>query len=118
MMRWTKALGLAAAVLGLVAGSAGRAGAALVVYTDRAAFEAATAAMQTIDFEDFGLGPNDAIYEDNSLTTSGVTFTDAHERLFLLGGEYYGPAATGAYLNENDDFAPNNPIPVYIDAAL
>ncbi|HEY1378585.1 MAG TPA: hypothetical protein VGF55_17425 [Gemmataceae bacterium] len=87
----------------LAAGGAGRAEAGLVQYTDRAAFTAAAAGTQTIDFD--GIAPaGTTAYRGSAVTAAGVTFSDATARLFAVDGGYtsFGySSSTGSYLNEN-----------------
>ena len=77
MMRMTSRFALAVAVLGLVAGAASRAGAAIVTFTDRALFLAA--AGPGLTSEDFqGLGGNTYQTLNSSIEPSipaGVTFS-------------------------------------------
>jgi hypothetical protein len=102
MMSIMRRIGLAVAVVGLVAGATGQSIAGVVLYTDRAAFAAASTGVQTIDFE--GLtSPGAATSYDSSLTTSGVTFTDSSSRLFVIASDF-DPGfdfGSGAYLQSN-----------------
>ena len=93
-------LGLASAVLMLVVG-AGRARAGLVLYTDRAAFEAATTGISTVTFE--GIAGGGVAFEGSSFTLGGVNFSDfGAARMFVVDKDVYGPGLASDYLNEND----------------
>jgi hypothetical protein len=99
MKNATKRTGLALALLTLVLG-AGRARAGLVIYTDRAAFDAATTGTSTIDFE--GIAGGGAMYEPSPFVIGGVSFTDAGvNRLFVFDKGFYGPGLSSDYLNQN-----------------
>jgi hypothetical protein len=59
------------------------------IYTDRAAFEAATPGGANFNFD--SLSPiNDFRYYHDSVTTNGVTFSSSLASLFALGRDYVG----------------------------
>lgn len=82
---------LALALLGLLTLPAH---AAIITITTRAAFEAATTGLQTLDFEGVA-GVNSYVHYGASQTFSGVTFGSPGNRLFVFDNGWYnanGPA--------------------------
>lgn len=71
--------------------------AGFVLYTNRAAFEAATTNRTVIDFEGI---TNQSHWYGNSTGSAfgGVTFTESSGRLFVLTPSAYGTSGTTAYL--------------------
>lgn len=103
MLNVTRQLGLAMAMAGLMLGMAGQASAGLVIYTDRADFNAAVSSQSTIDFETPDVGNSYIQYGATTGSTFGsVTFTDPNGRLFLFASSYYGTTGVSQYLNMND----------------
>lgn len=76
MMNLTRRFGLAVAVLGLMAGASGQAKAAITVYLNRPAFEAALGT--PITTETF----------DDAILTPGLTFTSNTGAAFISGGVF------------------------------
>ena len=74
---------------------------AMMEYTTRAAFDAASPGMQTLDFEGIA-GVNSYVFYGTSHTFSTATFESPDGRLFVLDYGWYnsnGPATS--YLNVN-----------------
>jgi hypothetical protein len=74
-----------------------------IIYTNLAAFEAATSTNTTLDFEAQNpAGANYYTYYGTSLTIGDVTFTQPDSRLFVFGQSFYDtPGLTSSYLNQN-----------------
>ncbi|SIO58621.1 PEP-CTERM protein-sorting domain-containing protein [Singulisphaera sp. GP187] len=106
MMKTTRRIGLVVAVLGFMVGVAEQARAGLVVYNNRADFDAAVSGQTMIDFET-SLGTDEFHYYGATTGSDfgGVTFTDPHGSgsLFLLKSSYYDTSGTTQYLNLNDN---------------
>lgn len=63
--------------------------AAIIEYTDRSAFNAATTGLTTLDFENLGTPSNGFIHHVGGLVYGGVTFTDSKNLLYTIGPSYY-----------------------------
>jgi len=74
-----------------------------VIYTNRAAFEAATSPNTTLDFEAQNPnGPGSYTYYESSLTIGDVTYTQPESRMFVFGQSFYNTyGLTSSYLNQN-----------------
>jgi len=112
-MRTLKTFSLAAALMLAAAG----ANAALVIHSDLAAFQAATAG-QAINTEDFeGLVPADSFADYPTLALSGVTFT-SNGFIYVIGQNYYGTGYTGGSFLSSDFGVPNNLLTATFDSPV
>src|SRR6266849_148722 len=94
------------ATLALLLCSVGQASAGSTLYSSRAAFEAASSGLTTIDFNGIAPAGGYVSYGTGPLTLSGVTFTGNGE-MFVIDPAYYGfPYTQGGFLN-SDYSSPN-----------
>lgn len=93
-----KLAGLAIGVMML--GTSGVASAALITYTDSLSYDTAVGSTTLIDFETQGTDGQVTNY-GGSLTVGDVTFTEADNRLYVLGSGLYNTFGSTHYLNHN-----------------
>ena len=75
--------------------------ASFVVYTSRAAFNAATTNQSIINFE--GITSSYQYYGSSTGSSfAGVTFTEPNSRLYVIHPSYYSTNGVSSYLNMND----------------
>jgi hypothetical protein len=97
---------LTSIILAIAAGTSLSAQAALVTYTDRASFLAASSGFTTIDFDAQNpAGPSSFTNYNPSLNIGSVTFNQAEGGLYVFGGSYYFTLLTSSYLSQDSGFS-------------
>jgi hypothetical protein len=101
-----KRVTLMLATLALLLYSVGQVSAGSTLYSSRAAFDAASSGLTTIDFNGIAPAGDFVSYGNGPLTLSGVTFT-GNGSMFVIDPGFYGfPYTKGGFLN-SDYSSPN-----------